>query len=714
MSNMYAEVDALIEKATLTMQGRGDGAIVELCEKILCLLAALGLVLWNVRLKPLSVGVHFDNRDGLGIKADYMVKLAAKIFRSGFRWNACTDAICCEDDDLGRIADFTINLQSRSSSLGQQTRREIQYGSLACSHLNQWLVAGLCSAENDEKSMTVDGRLCLDKLRGKQPEIAKALDQGLLWTIIKAEAIKRWPILTKLVQKARQIAGQIHNGETHFELLVNIQALSKEMADPQTGAIDWAAVQKAASVSEHRYIDDIPYLCTIIQLYGGGREGQFIKAFAAFATAAVPDNRRIPGPVWKAISQLKVETSKMAPFVIWAMLKTEALCPHEFVTNGVTGFIKCTEISSVASKGIASMINANNLMKQYHEIADRVNIDTRTRVKIIDKADILITQLILGKDVARVKTVEQVAGEAMQSMIATFPELALVENPWESNLVVDNVDSKTAAGPSSSGLVEHGTAGSNAPRLACAHAGITVGQTVAILDHPDQWFKIIDMQEEVRLRQVSSVTGQFVDKKVIVVDYGSLTARYKVMQQVQVLKGYPGNTIIGSSQLRSSVLKSHCLIFLNSLVHEHGEPKVEVREKPSRGVFAKEAHKVRTMIVVPATTAIFEIDDQKEAFFVCGSGNKRYSIMTPDKHVVSIAFHIRSSDKSDECNCALVKKRSESGVYPSIVECTVINNTKKIAAGDELVVYRERVKTVVVKKHMVAVENQASKKAKHA
>ena len=81
---MYAEVDALIEKATLTMQGRGDGAIVELCEKIICLLASLGLVLFNVRLKPMSVGVHFDNRYGLSIKADNMVKLAAKIFRSGF------------------------------------------------------------------------------------------------------------------------------------------------------------------------------------------------------------------------------------------------------------------------------------------------------------------------------------------------------------------------------------------------------------------------------------------------------------------------------------------------------------------------------------------------------------------------------------------------------------------------------------------------------
>ena len=99
---------------------------------------------------------------------------------------------------------------------------------------------------------------------------------------------------------------------------------------------------------------------------------------------------------------------------------------------------------------------------------------------------------------------------------------------------------------------------------------------------------------------------------------------------------------------------------------------------------------------------------------MCGSGNKRYSMMTPDKHVVSIAFLIRSSDKSAECNCALVKKRSESGDYPSILECTVIHNTKKIAAGDELVVYRERTKKLVEKKCMLVVDNSTNKKAKHA
>ena len=140
--------------------------------------------------------------------------------------------------------------------------------------------------------MSVDGRMSADLIRAQQPELLEALDHGLRWTIIKAEAVKRWPQLPKLVQAVYQIAGQLHNGETHFELLENIQSLSIDMSvNNPTGAIDWDAVK------DRIHIDDLPYLCTLVQNYGGGRDGLFIRNLSEFVTAAVPDNRRIPSHV---------------------------------------------------------------------------------------------------------------------------------------------------------------------------------------------------------------------------------------------------------------------------------------------------------------------------------------------------------------------------------------------------------------------------------
>ena len=67
--------------------------------------------------------------------------------------------------------------------------------------------------------------------------------------------------------------------------------------------------------------------------------------------------------------------------------------------------------------------------------------------------------------------------------------------------------------------------------------------------------------------------------------------------------------------------------------------------------------------------------------------------------------------KSEECNCALNKIKSESGDYPTIIECRVINNTKNIAAGEELVVYREKVVAKVVEKSKAV--NNMYKRMRH-
>ena len=700
MSHNLAEIDALMQKAAATLQGKSEGAIVAMCERVLDLLVGVGLVMLNVSINPMQVGIHYDNRYGLGVKVDYMHGLAAKIFRSGFRWSACTDAICSEEDDRGSTGNFTTKLQTRTNKLGKQTSRDIHYGSLACSHLNQWLVAVLCAAESDKAEMSVDGRFSANKVRAKQPEIAEAMEKGLRWTIIKAEAVKRWPIITKLVQGARQIAGQIHNGETHFELLVAIQEMANDIADPQTGAIDWTAVQKAASATEHRFIDDVPYLCTIVQLYGGGNDGQFLRNFTAFVQAAVPDNRRVPGLLWKALAHLKLDAAAMSPYVIWAILKTEASCPKECVMNGVTGFLTAGSIGLLASKEKASMIKANRMMEQLHEAADRVDIDSTMRAMIVDKADIAIVRLLLGKDVKDCKSMEQAAGQGMKSLIETFPELGLLDNPWASFLTDTQPAPERTEMACGSGLVQYGAAGSNAYRLSCAQSGYSIGALVEAKAAPDTIFKIIDMQEAVRLREISSITGNFVDKKVLVIEYEKFLDRYSMKNKIELMAAWPGNTIVGSSKLRSSLMVAHCMIFINSLLDQHGEPEVQIRSKPTQGVFAKTAHKPRSLTIVPCTLSIKEIDDHEGFQFVCVSASKRYSLLAPAKNsqVVSVAFCVRSSHKSEECNCALKKIKSESGDYPSIIECTVITNTKKIAAGDELVLHREPVVKKVVEK----------------
>ena len=122
-SNKFAEIDKLMQTVDNVLQGKKKDAIVALCEQVIKLLHVVGLALFDVTIHALNVGVHFDNRYGLGVKARLMQILGHQIFRSGFRWSACTDAICVEEDDKGNIGRFTLSLQSRSSKLGRQQKR---------------------------------------------------------------------------------------------------------------------------------------------------------------------------------------------------------------------------------------------------------------------------------------------------------------------------------------------------------------------------------------------------------------------------------------------------------------------------------------------------------------------------------------------------------------------------------------------------------------
>ena len=113
-------------------------------------------------------------------------------------------------------------------------------------------------------------------------------------------------------------------------------------------------------------------------------------------------------------------------------------------------------------------------------------------------------------------------------------------------------------------MIEYGTGGqaTNAIRLTCAEMGFVVGISVAMKKEPDRLFKIIDMDDnQVRLREVNTSTGSFLNKTIVVTDYQKFLQRYSKAGDVEMMKGWPGNSIVGSDALQLSVDSAHCLVF---------------------------------------------------------------------------------------------------------------------------------------------------------
>ena len=140
---------------------------------------------------------------------------------------------------------------------------------------------------------------------------------------------------------------------------------------------------------------------------------------------------------------------------------------------------------------------------------------------------------------------------------------------------------------------------------------------------------------------------------------------------------------------------------MESVIDEHKEPDLTIRAKPNKGVFANAAHQPKAMHLIPCCLSLKEIQATDNPSIFMKFGKTIFAMGNHGKKE-SAAYHIRWSDQKDEVNCSIKKLKSDDGDYPSIIECTVIYNTKKIAAGDELVLYREKKekvdkhKTVVV------------------
>ena len=251
------EIGKLIASASMNKSDDDFNGMVSRIEEILGRLKSLGLA-YMERIDPMAVGVHWANRYGMGIVGSWMHALGAKIVRMGWSNTACIGAVCIEDMD-GYIESFTMNLQHGSSFFGKSPAGQIKYGSLACGHTNQFLVAVLSGVECEHEEICIQGRMHKERIIEISPSMAEPLNNGMKWLVLKKEVGELFPTLPQLIQSARQAIGQVQHGESHFELMQGIQSEITNATDPSK--IDWTVVHKSLARSESKYTDDLPVLC---------------------------------------------------------------------------------------------------------------------------------------------------------------------------------------------------------------------------------------------------------------------------------------------------------------------------------------------------------------------------------------------------------------------------------------------------------------------
>ena len=127
----------------LRIAASDSSRIVSVVDDIVDHLTDLGFV-YRMRVLPAMMGVHPQNRDGLGINEADCHKLGADICALGWSSNACRDAIAIEDSPSGHIETFTAKICNGTNRLAHVQPGTIKFGSLSCGHTSQFLRAVTC------------------------------------------------------------------------------------------------------------------------------------------------------------------------------------------------------------------------------------------------------------------------------------------------------------------------------------------------------------------------------------------------------------------------------------------------------------------------------------------------------------------------------------------------------------------------------------------
>ena len=129
----------------------------------------------------------------------------------------------------------------------------IRLGSLTLGHTNLGLRCIQAGAPSSVPLLSRDGRMCLDKIEARDPDVAKAVQQGLHWKVLRWVMRVRYPKLLDIIQAAGNSQAQrpIHEVQ-------GIAAMHRAAASSQEP--DWESIKRAVLRTLPPWADDVDSL----------------------------------------------------------------------------------------------------------------------------------------------------------------------------------------------------------------------------------------------------------------------------------------------------------------------------------------------------------------------------------------------------------------------------------------------------------------------
>lgn len=324
---------------------------------------------YRAQIPPSLVGVSPKNRDGYGLSPIRVHSVGTKIAKLGFSWDACNHAVCIEDDRKSEIANYSAEISRKNPGLGPLLKSNIKYGSLSCSHTNNFLVAANAGVASNNTLLAIDNRLSASLIGGRDPQFKEALDKGLHWVVLKAEVAEFYPEFCHMLQHGKNAIGDVQQRESEVQLMMNIQQAAEDMSR-KSGNIDWKKLVSIIANRNDQSPADAKSYVEFVRRWGGGAGGKFVHDLHRFDQLCVEGNRIISTSTIETLAYLKVSVENTCPFFVLSIIKAQACCPDTFVRDKVCMFITKSDIASLAGVRQSAMVEAEKVLKICHQMAD--------------------------------------------------------------------------------------------------------------------------------------------------------------------------------------------------------------------------------------------------------------------------------------------------------------------------------------------------------
>jgi hypothetical protein len=285
----------------------GTLGVVQAADLILAKLREMNLS-YKMKIHCRQVGFDPSNRDNTGGNATEVHLLGTDIAHVGWSWQQCGHAQAIEIKPGDKTVEtFNQHLTAGSSvPLAPVLADTIHFGSLSCGHTNAFLRCVDAAVPSQCPLLSESGRMSVEHIRKRDPEMAQAVDHGLMWVVVKWEVRVRYPEVLGTLQAAGNVSGHVQRKVHEISGLLQMHNL---WAACESGGHvpDWSRIKRLVMRTKPPFADDLDDLIAFLSTKSGGEKGQYLPYIAAFHNKYVSSSlRTMPGSVFAALADFSV------------------------------------------------------------------------------------------------------------------------------------------------------------------------------------------------------------------------------------------------------------------------------------------------------------------------------------------------------------------------------------------------------------------------